>query len=327
MKKLVAALFIFSLFLMPTFVRAEPHQSWPSFVAQVKEEALSQGIRESVFDEAFAKVRAPSRKVIKLDRTQPEKRLTFLKYRNTRADAYRIKIGRKMFARNQSLLDEVSNQYGVNPCFIVSLWGLETAYGHYMGNFPVIQSLATLAYDNRRAAFFRKQLFYALHILNGNHIDLKDFKGEWAGASGQPQFLPSSWHYYAVDHNGDGKKDIWKTKSDVFASIANYLVKNGWLPGQPWAIQVNVPHGFDESLMGRKAPKRTVDEWESMGVRTSDGGSLHDYRGLEAQLIRPYGGPDFLIFNNFNVIMKWNRSTYYAGTVGYLAEKICRHRL
>lgn len=300
-------------------------QSWSAFVSQVRAEAISKGIRPEVFDRAFANIHAPNRRVLRYDRTQPEKRLTYLKYRNTRADAYRIKLGRIMLKRNRPLLEEISQKYGVNSCFIVSLWGLETSYGRFMGSFPVIKSLATLAYDNRRAAFFRKQLFYALHILNDGHVSFADFKGEWAGASGQPQFLPSSWHYYAVDYNGDGRKDIWKTKSDVFASIANYLVKHGWKSNQPWLIQVRVPATIDSADMSRKVTK-TVAEWASLGVKAAPGYSLPD-ANLEASLIKPYGGPSYMIFNNFKVIMRWNRSIYYAGTVGYMAEKICRHKL
>ncbi|WP_426741320.1 lytic murein transglycosylase, partial [Pseudomonas aeruginosa] len=136
-----------------------------------------------------------------------------------------------------------------------------------MGNFPVINALATLAYDSNRKDFFRKELFLALHILKGGHVSLADFKGEWAGASGQPQFLPSSWVKYAVDYDGDGRKDIWKSKPDVFASIANYMKQNGWQAGEPWAIQVKLPAKFDMKLEGKGIVK-PVSEWNALGVRT-----------------------------------------------------------
>jgi len=299
-------------------------KSWPEFVKEVRAEALSQGIRPEVFDRAFHGLKAPNKKVLRFDRTQPEKRLTFLKYRNTRADAFRIKLGRQELRKKQGILHEISRRYGVSECFIVSLWGLETSYGRFMGSFPVIKSLATLAYDNRRSAFFRKQLFYALHILNNGHVKLKDFKGEWAGASGHPQFLPSSWNNFAVDYDGDGRKDIWKTLPDALASIANYLKQNGWQTNQPWAIVVNTPSGFDKELMGRKVTK-PVSEWEKLGI-TSASGHLPN-GNLKASIVRPYGGPTLMIFNNFKVIMKWNRSIYYAGTVGYMAEKVCKRSL
>ncbi|MCB1827994.1 MAG: lytic murein transglycosylase, partial [Coxiellaceae bacterium] len=275
-----------------------------------------------VVDDALRGIKEPHRKVLHYDRTQPEKRLTFLKYRNTRASAYRIKLGQSELKKHQAILEKVSRHYGVSECFIVSLWGLETSYGRFMGSFPVIHSLATLAYDNRRAKFFRKQLFYALHILNDGHVQLSDFKGEWAGASGHPQFLPSSWHHYAVDFNGDGRKDIWKSLPDVFASIANYLHKNGWKPNEPWMIPVSIPASFDKDLLTRKVTK-SIKEWEALGVRPAAGETLPS-GNYQVSIIQPYGGPTMMIFNNFKVIMKWNRSTYYAGTVGYMAEKVCK---
>lgn len=304
---------------------ASPNTSWQSFVSQVREEALAQGIRPEVFDRAFSTIKAPNRKVLRLDRTQPERRLSYLKYRNTRADAYRIKLGRRQLKKHAAILHEVSERYGVSPCFMVSLWGLETSYGNFKGSFPVIKSLATLAYDNRRRAFFRKQLLYALHIVNDGHVPLKDFKGEWAGASGHPQFLPSSWHHYAVDHNGDGKKDIWNTYSDVFASMANYLIEHGWQSGKPWAVDVKLPSGFDRDLLTRKVTK-LVGDWIALGVRPLAGKFPVDH-DLEASVIYPEGGPAMMIFKNFKVIMRWNRSIYYAGTVGYMAEQICQRKL
>ena len=296
-------------------------QSWASFLKEIRKEAVAQGIRPEVVDDALRGIKAPNRKVITLDRTQPEKRLTFLKYRNTRADAYRIKLGKNELKKHQDLLNGISRRYGVSKCFIVSLWGLETSYGRFMGSFPVVHSLATLAYDNRRSAFFRKQLFLALHILNEGHVQLKDFKGEWAGASGHPQFLPSSWNNFAVDYDGSGRKDIWKSLPDALASIANYLHKSGWKTVEPWAIPVTVPANFDEKLMTRKITK-TVSEWKRLGVHPQQGDHLPN-KNYEASIVRPYGGPTMMIFNNFKVIMKWNRSIYYAGTVGYMAEQIC----
>ncbi|RAP37387.1 lytic transglycosylase [Legionella quinlivanii] len=296
-------------------------QSWNSWVAGVRQEALSQGIPASLFDQAFADIHEPSRQVKSLARSQPEHRLTFTKYLNTRADAYRIAMGKKNYQRNKELLDQVGQSFGVDPCFIVSFWGMETSYGTYMGDFPVIKSLATLAYDSNRQDFFRKQLMLALHIVNDGHVNLKDFKGEWAGASGQPQFLPSSWVEYAVDYDGDGRKDIWKAKADVFASIANYMKKNGWQTGEPWAIHVRLPANFDKSLEGKTTVK-SVSEWNAMGVRTTDGKPL-PYQNLEASIVQPNGGPVFLAFPNYKMILRYNNSIYYAGAIGYMADKIC----
>lgn len=297
-------------------------QSWNHWVADVRQEALNQGISSTTFDEAFQGIHEPSRRVKSLSSSQPESRLTYTKYRDTRVDNYRIIIGRKYYKRDGALVNQIAKEYGVDPCFIMSFWGMETSYGNFMGSFPVIKSLATLAYNSNRKDFFRKQLFYALHILNDGHVSLDRYKGEWAGASGQPQFLPSSFIRYAVDYDGDGRKDIWDSKPDVFASIANYMKQNGWQSGEPWAIRVKLPSNFDKSLEGKSTVK-SVSEWNAMGVRTTDGKSL-PYQNLQASVIEPYGGPVFLAFPNYRMILRYNNSIYYAGAIGYLADKICK---
>jgi len=297
--------------------------SWRNFVAGLRSEAIAKGIRPEVFDEAFQNIKAPHNEVLRFDRTQPEKRITYLHYRNSRASQDRIVIGRSEVKKNRELLNRIASHYQVDPCFIASLWGLETSYGRFMGKYSVIQSLATLAYDERRGPIFRRELFYALEMLNNGDVSLQDLKGEWAGATGQPQFLPSTWHNYAVDYDGDGHKDIWRSKGDVFASIANYLSHLGWQANQPWTIEVSLPANFDRELLSLKTVK-TVSEWEQLGVRFSG----HDTESINPQLpasvIEPDGGPVMMVFNNFRVIMKWNHSTYYAGTVGYMAHQICQ---
>ena len=307
--------------LISTIATAQ-QQSWSSWVAQVRAEALKQGISASLFDEAFADIHEPSKQVKGLARSQPEHRLTYTKYRNSRVDAYRIAIGRKEYKKNQTLLTEIGNHYGVDPCFITSFWGMETSYGSYMGNFPVIKSLATLAYDSNRPDFFRRELFLALHILNDGHVTLQRFKGEWAGASGQPQFLPSSWVKYAVDYDGDGRKDIWDSKADVFASIANYMKLNGWKAGEPWATYVKLPANFDMTLEGKTIIK-PVSEWNALGVRTETGQPL-PHQELQASIVQPNGGPVFLAYPNYRMILRYNNSIYYAGAIGYLADSICQ---
>jgi len=297
-------------------------QNWKDWVADVRTEALAQGISPTLFDEAFAGIHEPSRQIKGFMHSQPEHRLTFMKYRSSRADNYRIAIGRKEYKKNKEVLEAVAERFGVNPCFIVSFWGMETSYGTYMGNFPVIKALATLAYDSKRQDFFRKELFIALRILNEGHVDLQDFKGEWAGASGQPQFLPSSWIKYAVDYDGDGRKDIWKSKPDTFASIANYMKQNGWQTGEPWAIQVKLPSKFDMKLEGKNNMK-AVSDWNRLGVRTESGQPL-PYQNMQASIVQPLGGPTFLTFPNYKMILRYNNSIYYAGAIGYMADKICQ---
>lgn len=319
---LVTAWLGLTFFSHLTLAEPQPQQSWTSWVADVRKEALAEGISPMIFDAAFANIHEPSRKVKSLSRSQPEHRLSYEKYRNSRVDNYRVVVGRQQYKKNKVLLDEIGNHYGVDPCFIVSFWGMESSYGSYMGNFPVIQSLATLAFESKRRDFFRKELFLALHILNDGHVSLDHFKGEWAGASGQPQFLPSSWVRYAVDYDGDGRKNIWESKPDVFASIANYMKKNGWQTGEPWAIYVKLPAHFDTQLEGKTIVK-PVREWNALGVRTESGGVL-PHQELQASIIQPFGGPVFLAFSNYKMILRYNNSIYYAGAIGYLADKICQ---
>lgn len=327
--KIIAYLVMISTMLLTTTaiaasgqaqVKAKP--SWNVWVKELKREAVSDGIDPYLFDDVFQNIR-PNRRVIHFDRTQPEKRLTFLKYRKTRIDAFRIRLGVSKYKKNRALLERVGSEYGVNPCFITALWGIESSYGHFKGSFPVIKSLATLAYDGRRGAFFKKELLLALHILNDGHVSRANFKGEWAGASGHPQFLPSSWHKFAVDYNGDGRKDIWNTYPDVFASVANYLKQNGWQTGKPWSIQVKLPAHFPKNLIGYKQ-KKTIYEWLKLGVKPAYGFMIPKDKNLMASILRPYGGPSFMIFKNFRVLLRYNNSTYYAGSVGYLADNICK---
>lgn len=294
-----------------------PQQDWNRWVRVLRTEAINQGIRPEVFDRAFQGVQ-PSKRVQHFDRTQPEKRLTYLQYRNSRIDAYRVFLGRRAYHKHQILLDKIAKEYQVSPCMIVALWGMESSYGHVKGNFPVIAALATLAYEGRRTTFFRHELLLALKILNDHQVSFENFKGEWAGASGQTQFLPSSWYRYAVDYDGDGKKDIWNSTDDVLASIANYLKKNEWHGSEPWALQTELPEDFDEGLLGLENT-RTLGEWQEMGVKVPEDLSEE----LLAAVLMPEGGPPLLAFHNFKVIKTYNNSTFYAGSVGYLADRIC----
>lgn len=318
MKNLLLKTLILSLLLCTSPVMAK---NWNNWVQNLRQEAISQGIRPQLFDQIFHNMQ-PSKTHIHLDRTQPETRLTYYKYRNTRGDNYRIVIGRRKYKKYKNIIDTIGHKYGVDPCFIVTLWGLESSYGHYLGNFNVIRSLATLAYDGRRSAFFRKELLLALHMLNDGQIDYKDFKGEWAGASGQCQFLPSSWYKYAVDYNGDGRKDIWKNLPDAFASIANYLASNGWQAYKPVLVTVTLPANFNRSLLTLKH-QQSVRSWLAMGVRVNADQKMPD-GSWSASIIKPYGGPTMMVFKNFRALMSWNYSSFYAGTVNYVAQQICR---
>jgi membrane-bound lytic murein transglycosylase B len=290
--------------------------TWQTWLTQLRQEALARGIRPEVFDRAFKNVKEPSPEVLRLDKQQPEKRLMYYDYRNSRADAYRIRMGQVEYKKYHELINKIGIEYGVDPCVMLSLWGLETSYGHYLGKFYVIQSLASLAYHPRRADFFRQQLLVALEILNQGHIDQEHFVGEWAGASGQTQFMPMTWKDYAVDYDGDGKKNIWTSYPDAFASMANFLNHIGWQTNQPSLIEVQVSDKF----LSIKS-KKSLIEWKQLGVKSDHWpGDLSQ----SARLIQPDGGPVFLALNNYDVLMRWNHSIYYAGTVDYLAKNICK---
>jgi membrane-bound lytic murein transglycosylase B len=320
-RSILAAGLLAAISFGPASASEQPFEAW---VADLKAEAASQGIKRDILDQAFAGV-APIPRVIELDRKQPEFTLTCEQYLTRVVPDARIQKGRQLLAENRALLDEVSAKYGVQPRFIVALWGVETDFGRITGGFPVVASLATLAYDGRRSAFFRKELLLALKILDEGHIAPGDMKGSWAGAMGQSQFMPSSFTNFAVDHNGDGHKDIWGTKEDVFASIANYLSRSGWNNDINWGRAVTLPVGFDKSLIDAKVIK-TMREWEALGVTRRDGGALPE-RNLTSHLVVPGDGelaPAYLAYANYDVILKWNRSSYFATAVGTLADAIGR---
>jgi membrane-bound lytic murein transglycosylase B len=222
------------------------------------------------------------------------------------------------------LLDQVEQQFGVQKRFIVALWGNESNFGNIMGKHSVINSLVTLAYDGRREAMFKKQLFAALKILHQGHVELDDFVGSWAGAMGQSQFMPTSFLDYAVDFDNDGRKDIWNNKADVFASIANFLKSEGWSNQITWGRQVSVPDDFDFSLAGLKSSsKRLLADWHGVGVRRYDGRNLPNIP-IKGSLIAPDGenGRIYLVYENFHTLMKWNRSSYFGVSVSYLSDRI-----
>ncbi len=325
MAKKSARNFIFSLvgiFLVaistPSFAAQEPFDQW---LPKLKAEARENGISQATIDDAFANVKLIE-KVVKLDRKQPEVVQTFQEYMAQRLPQSLIDSGKAMLNQNRTVLEEVGRKFGVQPRFIVALWGVETRYGKYTGGFSVIDALTTLAYDNRRAAYFRKELLLALKILDENHIALADMKGSWAGAMGQSQFMPSSFVNFAVDYDADGRRDIWTTKADVFASAANYLSRSGWKYDQTWGREVRLPKGFDLSLVDLKVAK-PMSEWEALGVTKANGGPLPS-RQLVGSLVQPKGGngQTFLVYNNYRTILKWNRSTYFAMSVGQLADLI-----
>jgi membrane-bound lytic murein transglycosylase B len=294
---------------------------FPTWLAAFKQEAIAKGIRRDTVEAAFVGVQ-PSAKVLELDRKQPEGTVSFQDYLDRAITQQRVDIARRHFDENRALLTAISRRYNVQPRFILALWGIETGFGTFTGDFSVVAALATLAYDGRRGDFFRSELIAALRILDQGHFKPAELKGSWAGAMGQTQFMPSSFLKYAVDYDGKGRQDIWTDRADVFASIANYLATVGWDGTVGWGREVILPAGFDSALLGGQA-LRSVDDWRSLGVLPSDGGRLPRL-DLEAGLVQPGGaaGPTLMTYGNYRVIMKWNRSLYFASAVSFLADRI-----
>lgn len=317
-RRLAAAALLF----VPAHAAAADESAGESFdrwLAGIRAEALDAGIAPALLDAAFDGI-APLPRVIELDRRQPEGRLTAAEYLDRVVPESRMKAARERLARHRPLLEEVAARYRVQPRFIVALWGIETSFGGYTGNYGVVPALATLAWDGRRSAFFRRELLAALRILDEGHVAVEDMKGSWAGAMGQSQFMPTSFAAYAVDHDGDGRRDIWGTLEDVFASIANYLAQAGWRDDQTWGRAVRLPDGLDGGLDGLDTVK-PIGGWQALGVRRIDGQDLPT-RQLPASIVQPDGAGTaaWMVYDNFRTTLKWNRSTYFALAVGLLAD-------
>ncbi len=315
------------------------------FLQQVRAEAIQKGIRAETVDIAFKDV-APIRKVVKHDRSQSEFKLTFATYRDRVISPTNIRVGKAKAKQYDDLLTQIEQRYGVQRRFILAIWGMETRYGAITGDIPLIPAIATLAYDKRRSAFFKEQLLATLKMLDRGYIDLESMKGSWAGAMGQPQFIPTSYLAYAADFDGDGKRDIWRNEGDVFASIANYLAKHGWDQDTTWGRPVRLPQGFsrtDFAAMARPSGSgcramraniteaKSLAEWAALGLRRADGGPLPTGRSdLTAWLVLPDGtdslsGPNppaFLAYGNYKAILGYNCAHLYAATVGLLADSI-----
>ena len=305
--------------------------SFDDYLAKVRSAAILNGIASETVDGAFKELTRDER-VIGYDRKQPEFVQTFDEYLTARVTSFKKQEGRKLFRLHQILLDEIADLYDVDPEYIVAFWGLETNFGRYQGNHSIIRSLATLGYDQRRAAFFTAELLKALQILDEQHIAPEAFVGAWAGAMGQSQFMPSSFLEFAVDHDGDGRKDIWSNKADVFASIANYLNKAGWKRGAGWGSPVSFNNLDFASLkplnvepgcraLKRHSRKMSIPSWQAKGV--VPGGQLTDQFYA---LVSPEAGASsgYLVGGNYRAILNYNCADKYAVSVGLLSEAIAR---
>jgi membrane-bound lytic murein transglycosylase B len=315
---------------------AQAESTRPSFsewLAGVRTEALARGIRQEIVDQALTDIREPLPVVIERDRAQAEVILPLEAYISRRVTPKVVKMGREVFARHRTLLEEVGSAYGVSPRIIASIWGLESNFGLFSGRRPTVTVLATLAWDPRRSAFFRGELFHALEILNHGDIELARMRGSWAGAMGQVQFMPSSYLEYAEDYDGDGRRDIWSSPADVFASIANYLSGHGWDEGEGWGREVAVSKN-SASRIASDIKRRTgncqatrdmtamlpLTRWTELGVRLPNGAALAA-KGPDAALVSG-ATRHFLVSGNYDAVLGYNCAHSYALSVGLLADAI-----
>jgi len=294
-----------------------------AWLDDLRTEALESGISEAAVTASLGSVE-PVGRVLELDRSQPRAPANFCEYMGKRLTKTRIERGRRMLEEHRSVLGAVGREYGVAPRFLIALWGLETNFGDYVGDYRVIDALATLAYDQRRGPMFRRQLLAALRIVDQGHQHPTRMKGSWAGAMGQVQFMPTTFLDYAVDYDGDGRKDVWESLPDAFASAAHYLRRAGWNTGQTWGREVQLPQTLTrdkEALSGRK----TLAAWQAAGVRKRDGSDL-PRANLKGSIVLPSGNPAdaYLVYHNFKVLLRWNNSNFFGISVGSLADELSR---
>eukprot|EP00899_Mesostigma_viride_P005820 jgi/Mesvir1/15239/Mv06464-RA.1 len=295
---------------------------------QIRSEALKAGISLSTVDRCLPLTIEPLLDVYEADRNQPEFKITFAQYLDRIVCEQRVHTGELMLEEHRDIFEEIASKYSIPENILAALWGVESSYGRICGKWDVIQSLFTLALTSdtpTRRAFFRNELMEAMHIWDAGHVaEGQMLLGSWAGAMGQCQFMPSSFRAYAIDHDGDGKADIWNSRADVLASIANYLSSHGWKKGQPYGQRVTLPPTIDSREFGLKV-ERSVDEWRSkFGVVTDVEGETPLPGNVKASLIAPDGpsGPAYLACANFRAVMAYNPSTYYATSVGDLAQRL-----
>jgi len=310
-------------------VPAASPQPFDVWLADVRAEALTRGIRPEVLDAAFADVQ-PVGQILDRDRTQAEFALDLTSYLKRRLTRRALQTAQQMHTEYRDLLTAVGKKYGVQPRIITAVWGLESNFGRFAGVRPTIPTLVTLAYDPRRGPMFRSELFSALEILNRGDIELENLKGSWAGALGQPQFMPSSYLQYALDFDGDGRKDIWTSLPDVFASVANFLQQHGWTKGARWGREVKIPSALNDAALaiprreaGCRATRlmtdpRTIKQWSTFGLRTVTGAPLPRSE-LNASLVLA-GTRSFLLYDNYDALLGYNCAHSYTLSVALLSD-------
>lgn len=296
--------------------------NFSGFVQSLWPEARRAGVNEATFNQVFSGM-TPDPDTVRLMNRQSEFVKPIWEYLSSAVSQQRIQTGRQMASRYSSVLDQIESRFGVSRFVVLSVWGMETNFGGYMGSHNVIRALATLAYQApRRRDFWKTELITALRIVQAGHVRLEDMEGSWAGAMGHTQFMPTSWAKYSADYDGDGRNDIWTNIPDALASTANYLSSHGWRPGETWGYEVTLPQGFNYALADEETT-RTLGEWQGIGIRRVHGREF-PRPSDEATLLLPAGarGPAFLLLKNFDVIKRYNNATSYAMGVGHLADRI-----
>lgn len=313
---------LFLVFLLLWGVIAVPGEgdAFSTWLESLKAEARAENVSEQTIASTFEDAQYLPR-VIELDRSQPEFISTFSSYINKRVTENRVDDGHYSLYENKALLEKIEQQYGVPKNIIVALWGLETSYGGYKGNYSLPSALMTLAYEGRRAGFFRSQLMDMMRIVDAGHNNVEGMRGSWAGAMGHMQFMPSTFMAYAVDGNNDVRIDIWNALPDAFASAANYLSSIGWKQEEPVALEVKLPATFEYSLVQLDTRKSTKF-WTNLGVKQVNGMPLPALENSAILLPQGWQGPAFLIASNFDAVMNWNRSIKYALSVSHLADQL-----
>ncbi|QBF29730.1 lytic murein transglycosylase [Thalassococcus sp. S3] len=314
--------------LRPELITGQPvaeisqkNQRFQNWIGAFKRRAMAQGIERAVLDRAFRSVRYDA-DIIKRDRNQSEFTKTLWDYLDSAVSDTRVRNGKAALREHGRTLDAIEARYGVDKDVVVAIWGLESAYGAVRGSTPIIEAMATLAFDGRRGAFFEEQLIAALRILQNGDTTPDNMTGSWAGAMGHTQFMPTSFLSYAVDFTGDGRRDIWSDDpTDALASTAAYLKNFGWIKGQPWGVEVRLPSGFDYRLANRETKKMPSD-WARLGVTDMGGRAVPDHGSASVLLPAGGDGAAFLIFKNFAVIERYNTADAYVIGVGHLSDRI-----
>lgn len=310
----------------------ESRPEFSAFLHTLKEQAIAAGVSQAVVDRSLDGLE-PLEVVVERDRSQPETVLTTDQYVQRRLTRAFVRTAVERAREHRTLVAAIGKKYGMDPKVIVAIWGMESNFGRFTGTRPTVQALATLAWEGRRRVFFTQELISALQILDKGYIELDQMKGSWAGAMGQPQFMPSSYLAHAQDFDGDGRRDIWKTLPDVFASIANYMAAYGWKEGQTWGREVRVPPGGATKLAAsvgfrqsgcRAARDMTVPiplaKWQALGVRTATGTALPKV-DRSASLLRA-GSKNYLVYGNYDALLGYNCAHAYALAVGLLSDRL-----